>query len=107
MLRASSRDEGRPHAMLYAGLDRSRKRLDFCLLDELGEKVEAGAAPPDADGVPYSDPRYPHVFGRVQIGVVYTGGSKIAEHGGDNPGDRDVPVFVYAPGTVKPASSDQ
>src|SRR5216683_7934483 len=51
MLRASSRDEGRPHAMLYAGLDLSRKRLDFCLLDELGEKVEVGAAPPDADGL--------------------------------------------------------
>ena len=28
------------------------------------------------------------VFGRVQVGVVYTGGTKIAEHGGDNPGDR-------------------
>src|SRR6266496_3936785 len=51
MLRASSSDEGRPHAMLYAGLDLSRKRLDFCLLDQLGEKVEVGAAPPDADGL--------------------------------------------------------
>src|SRR5206468_312398 len=51
MLRASSRDEGRPHTMLYVGLDLSRKRLDFCLLDELGERVEVGAAPPDADGL--------------------------------------------------------
>jgi len=51
-------------------------------------------------GVPYSDPRYPDVFGRVQVGTVYTGGTKIAEHGGDNPGDRDVPLLVYAPGTV-------
>ena len=58
-------------------------------------------------GVPYSDPRYPDVFGRVQIGTVYTGGSKIAEHGGDNPGDRDVPLVVYAPGTVRPSSSDR
>ncbi|MBV9594764.1 MAG: alkaline phosphatase family protein, partial [Actinobacteria bacterium] len=58
-------------------------------------------------GVPYSDPRYPDVFGRVQIGTVYTGGSKIAEHGGDNPGDRDVPLLVYAPGTVRPRSSDR
>src|SRR5947207_8886997 len=49
MLRASSRDEGRPHAMLYAGLDLSGKRLDFCLLDQAGETVEIGAAPPDAD----------------------------------------------------------
>ncbi len=37
--------------MLYVGLDLSRKRLDFCLLDELGERVEVGAAPPDADGL--------------------------------------------------------
>ena len=31
---------------------------------------------------------------------MYTGGSKIAEHGGDNPGDRDVPLLVYAPKMV-------
>ncbi len=37
--------------MLYAGLDLSRKRLDFRLLDEAGETVEIGAAPPDADGL--------------------------------------------------------
>src|SRR5215218_3955063 len=51
MLRASSEDEGRPVAMLYAGLDLSRKRLDFHLLDGEGATVEAGAAPPDADGL--------------------------------------------------------
>jgi hypothetical protein len=56
-------------------------------------------------GVPYGDPRYPDVFGRVQVGVVYTGGTKIAEHGGDNPGDRDVPLLVYAPGAVSPSRS--
>jgi transposase len=37
--------------MLYAGLDLSRKRLDYHLLDEGGETVEWGAAPPDADGL--------------------------------------------------------
>ncbi|MDN5933808.1 MAG: transposase [Pseudonocardia sp.] len=37
--------------MLHAGLDLSRKRLDCCLLDERGERVEVGAAPPDADGL--------------------------------------------------------
>jgi hypothetical protein len=58
-------------------------------------------------GVPFPDPRYPDVFGRVQVGVIYTGGSKIAEHGGDNPADRDVPILVYAPGTVHPGSSNQ
>src|SRR5215471_76872 len=51
MLRASSRDEGRPYAMLYAGLDLSRKRLDFHLLDDVGGTVEVGVSPPDADGL--------------------------------------------------------
>src|SRR5205823_1044830 len=37
--------------MLYAGLDLSRKRLDFHLLDSDGATVEVGAAPPDADGL--------------------------------------------------------
>jgi transposase len=37
--------------MLYAGLDLSRKRLDFHLLDREGVTVEVGAAPPDADGL--------------------------------------------------------
>src|SRR6266566_389385 len=37
--------------MLYAGLDLSRKRLDFCLLDEAGELIERGAVPPDRDGL--------------------------------------------------------
>jgi transposase len=37
--------------MLYAGLDLSRKRLDFHLLDVEGETVELGSAPPDADGL--------------------------------------------------------
>jgi transposase len=37
--------------MLYAGLDLSRKRLDFELLAGDGEQVMAGAVPPDADGL--------------------------------------------------------
>jgi transposase len=37
--------------MLHAGLDLSRKRLDFHLLDEAGTTVDVGAAPPDADGL--------------------------------------------------------
>jgi transposase len=37
--------------MFYAGLDLSRKRLDFHLLDVQGATVEVGAAPPDVDGL--------------------------------------------------------
>jgi len=64
-------------------------------------KIYAGDEAADFFGVSFSDPRHPDVFGRAQIGTVYTGGTKIAEHGGDNPGDRDVPILVYAPGRVR------
>ena len=58
-------------------------------------------------GVANSDPHHPDVFGIAQVGTIYTTGSKIAEHGGDNPGDRDVPLVVYAPGNVSPGQSDR
>jgi hypothetical protein len=85
------------------GVDRGSEQVAHSGLAQ----VYAGQEAADFFGVPYSDPRYPDVFGRVQIGVVYTGGSKIAEHGGDNPGDRDVPILVYAPGTIHHASSSK
>ncbi len=69
-------------------------------------EIYAGTAAAAFFGVPASDPRHPDVFGRVQVGVVYTTGTKIAEHGGDNPADRDVPIVVYAPGAVSPSRSD-
>jgi hypothetical protein len=68
-------------------------------------QIYAGREAADFFGVPVSDPRHPDVFGRVQIGVVYTTGTKIAEHGGDNPADRDVPLLVYAPGAVSRSQS--
>src|SRR5262249_10612548 len=86
-------------AMLYNndGVNRGTEQVAHSGL----AKIYAGHAAADFFGVPYLDPRYPDVFGRAQVGTVYTGGSKIAEHGGDNPGDRDVPLLVYAPGTVR------
>ncbi|MBV9839746.1 MAG: hypothetical protein JO156_16640, partial [Solirubrobacterales bacterium] len=46
-------------------------------------------------------PRHPDIWGVVQHGVVYTGGTgKIAEHGGANPQDRDVALTVYSPTAV-------
>src|SRR5438105_4968603 len=51
MLRAFWLEEGRPVSMLYAGLDLSRKRLDFHLLDAEGATVDVGAAAPDVDGL--------------------------------------------------------
>jgi hypothetical protein len=67
-------------------------------------KIYAGRDAARYFGVPASDSRHPDVWGVVQVGVVYTGGTKIAEHGGANPADRDVPIVVYAPGTVEPGT---
>lgn len=42
---------------------------------------------------------HPDVFGITQHGVVYTGGmGKVAEHGGADRQDRNVPILVAAPG---------
>src|SRR6185369_7860446 len=41
---------------------------------------------------------YPDVFGKVQEGVVYSGPTKLAEHGGMNTGDRHVLMIVSGPG---------
>jgi hypothetical protein len=47
-------------------------------------------------GVPAGDARVPDLIGVVQHGVVYTGHtSKIAEHGGQDPQDRHVPLLVW------------
>jgi hypothetical protein len=64
-------------------------------------KIYAGSDAARYFRVPVNDPRHPDVWGVVQVGVVYTGGTKIAEHGGANPADRDVPIVVYAPGALR------
>ena len=46
--------------MLYAGLDLSRKRLDFHVLDAEGATVDVGASPPDADGLRGLSERFAH-----------------------------------------------
>jgi hypothetical protein len=63
------------------------------------KKVYAGEQAADFIGVPWSDPRVPDIIGIAQHGVVYTGGkAKIAEHGGDDLQDRNVPVLISLPG---------
>jgi len=62
-------------------------------------QVYAGAAAAAFIGVPFTDARVPDIVGVSQYGVVYTGKKKkIAEHGGDNPQDRDVPILVSGDG---------
>ncbi|MFF5291039.1 alkaline phosphatase family protein [Paractinoplanes globisporus] len=58
-------------------------------------QVYAGAAAAALIGVRAGDERVPDLIGISQPGVVYTSKkSKIAEHGGDNPADRNVPIVV-------------
>lgn len=57
--------------------------------------IYAGAAAATFMGVKPGDSRVPDLIGIAQVGSVYTSGhGKIAEHGGDNPQDRDVPLVV-------------
>src|ERR1019366_7354235 len=67
-------------------------------------RVYAGRGAARYFGGPKGDPNHPDIWGVVQHGVVYTGGTgKIAEHGGADPEDRDVPLVVYAPAVVDPS----
>ena len=76
-----------------------------CRSTPASREIFAGQESAQYFGVSNSDPHHPDVFGISQVGTIYTTGSKIAEHGGANPGDRDVPLVVYAPGTVQPGQS--
>jgi hypothetical protein len=64
-------------------------------------KIYAGEAAADFMGVPHGDARVPDLIGVTQIGVVYTGKQgKIAEHGGNAPADRNVPILVSGAGVA-------
>jgi hypothetical protein len=71
--------------------------------------AQAYAGPDAASfiGVPFSDARVPDIVGISQYGVVYTGKkAKIAEHGGDKPQDRHVPLVFSADGLKHAGSLD-
>jgi hypothetical protein len=60
---------------------------------------------------PGNDPRTPDIILKVNTGVIFTGGSKIAEHGGFNEDDTHIALLVSFPGldakTIKTAVSNQ
>jgi hypothetical protein len=61
--------------------------------------VHAGPDAAQFIGTDPSDPRVPDLIGIAQHGVVYTSKTaKIAEHGGDDPQDRNVPLLIAGPG---------
>ena len=71
-------------------------------------KIYAGKQAADLIGVPANDSRVPDVIGIAQQGVVYTGKKgKIAEHGGDAPTDRDVPILVSGAGVGQGRQMDR
>ncbi|WP_426505630.1 alkaline phosphatase family protein [Dactylosporangium sp. McL0621] len=71
------------------------------------QAVHAGADAAAYLGADRGDPRVPDVIGLVQPGVVYTGKkSKIAEHGGATPADRDVPLVVSGAGVRRASTVD-
>lgn len=61
-------------------------------------QIWAGKDAADFFGVAVDNGHYPDVFGEVQEGVVYSGPTKLAEHGGMNTGDRHVLMVVNGPG---------
>ncbi len=60
---------------------------------------------------PLDDPRTPDIILKVNTGVIFTGGSKIAEHGGLNEDDIHTALLISQPGitqrTVKTFTSNQ
>ena len=64
-------------------------------------QIYAGAAAAELIGVPASDDRVPDVLGIAAIGTVYSNPAKIkkiAEHGGNAPQDRHVPIVLWGAG---------
>ena len=57
-------------------------------------EIFAGQSLQNKFNSPTVDPRTPDIILKVNTGVIFTGGSKIAEHGGANPQDRNVPLLV-------------
>jgi Type I phosphodiesterase / nucleotide pyrophosphatase len=75
------------------------------------QEIFAGQSLKNKWNDPGSDPRTPDIVLKVNTGVIFTGGSKIAEHGGMNEDDVHVALLVsfsgLAPQTVKAAVLNQ
>jgi hypothetical protein len=75
------------------------------------QEIFAGQSLKDKWNDPGSDPRTPDIILKVDTGVIFTGGSKIAEHGGLNEDDIHAALLVSfagaTPKTVKSAVLNQ
>jgi len=61
------------------------------------QEIFAGAALRNKFNSPVQDPRTPDIILKVNTGVIFTGGSKIAEHGGFNEDDVHTALLVAHP----------
>lgn len=75
------------------------------------QEIFAGPSMLNKFNDPSKDPRTPDIILKVDTGVIFTGGSKLAEHGGFNEDDVHTALLVSNPGlaarTVKSAVSNQ
>jgi len=67
-----------------------------------GQEVFAGQTLINRWDDPVVDERTPDIIVKTNTGVIFTGGSKIAEHGGLNEDDIHVGLLVSGPGIEKP-----
>ena len=61
------------------------------------QEIFAGPALREKFNSPLNDPRTPDIILKVNTGVIFTGGSKIAEHGGLNEDDTHVALLFSMP----------
>ncbi len=64
------------------------------------QEIFAGPALQEKFNSPLIDPRTPDIVLKTNTGVIFTGGSKIAEHGGLNEDDLHVALLFSMPGIV-------
>jgi len=75
------------------------------------QEIFAGQSLQNKFNSPLDDPRTPDIILKVNTGVIFTGGTKIAEHGGFNEDDTHIALLVSNPSldsiTVKTPVSNQ
>jgi hypothetical protein len=75
------------------------------------QEIFAGQSLVNKFNSPVDDPRTPDIILKVNTGVIFTGGSKLSEHGGFNEDDVHVALLVSNPSldstTIKTPVSNQ
>jgi arylsulfatase A-like enzyme len=75
------------------------------------QEIFAGQSLIDKFNSPLNDPRTPDIILKVNTGVIFTGGTKIAEHGGFNEDDVHTALLLsmdgIEPAVVKAATTNQ